>query len=92
MWKTAPIGTLPNLEGELAALGSRRNEEIPDTSDLQPLSFSHGDEEGYCSGLTFVQVSKARGALTCGRCGLRVPLPGEVKTVGDLRKHLASLK
>ncbi len=93
MWKTALIiGTLPDFEGDLFARGQRRGSEVSENTLLGELMFAHGDATGPCSELSFVRVSDAKGALKCERCGLRVPLPGKVRTAGDLRKYLASIE
>jgi len=42
----------------------------------------------HCKGLiTTVGVSKSHLVLRCSNCGLRIPVPAEVLTLGDLRKH-----
>ncbi len=42
-----------------------------------------------CAGfIDILSVSKTHKALLCQKCGLRVVVPKEVETYGDLRKHL----
>ena len=44
----------------------------------------------FCGGdLKVKKISKTHNVIFCNSCGLRVPLPQEIETYGDLRSHIA---
>jgi hypothetical protein len=51
-----------------------------------------GDHAVCGSRLTLVAISGTYRAIACGRCMLRVPIPNEVATYADLRRHFADLQ
>lgn len=51
-----------------------------------------GDHAACGSRLALVPISATHRAIACGRCMLRVPIPLEVATYADLRRHFAGLQ
>ncbi len=81
-------------EGELRVLVQQW--EKPDESETNSIrldsepTISHGHHP-FCGGLTrFVKVSESKNILRCERCGLRIPFPPSVETLGELAKYLSN--
>jgi hypothetical protein len=60
------------------------------TEDIHKLG---GDIHKYCGGETsFHQISASQQVLSCKRCNLRIPLPLNLLTYGDLREYLKNFQ
>ena len=89
--KQIEIGHLPDNEGILRILQSDTGPEVTDKTLLQDQLLLHGDiseEFGMsCDKMKFVSVSSKKKVLWCVRCGLRICLPREVTTLGELKEY-----
>ncbi len=83
------IGTLPDNEGTLTALVQdwhEPKEEAVLATAIEAETLTHGN----CSKLDFVRISDAKNVLCCKHCMLRITIPSNLKTLGDLKGFFAT--
>lgn len=63
-----------------------RGTKVWDKTDASPIPDYQAAIHDVCGGWFFIQeISKTHNVLRCHNCGLRIPIPTEIKTYGNLR-------